>query len=343
MSSRVENYLVPLLRSALSGNINKFEINHLVKIAHQFAISRLSQLISSRKISFAIQPHTISSIALDCIAEIFERDENNNFIELINYFDGDRSVDGNSDEQIMIHFRMLVFSKLKDGIFRIYREYDPVTSKILRNIKLIAKSNEQIIFLERFGDTFLSMSNIELDEHLPEFPSEELESILISRVHKKENIKKLLIELLQILAESDRYRKFYSLIDIALLLKDLFLKLELPVTSYYNYDNSLMNTDIKTIVERSILEIRNELEYKYFTKNKIEKELFDSFIEAIIEMLNDTYILNDGIEISHYDYLKKLNPAYSYEEYRNKHRIKFEYMVKLSKKIVVNNLKNEFD
>jgi len=195
LNSRVEKYLIPLLRSALSGNINNFEINHLVKIAHQFAISRLSQLISSRKISFAIQPHTISSIALDCIAEIFERDENNNFIELINYFDGERSVATIPDEQIMIHFRILVFSKLKDGIFRIYREYDPVTSKILRNIKLIAKSSEQIIVHERFGDTFLSLGKIELDEHLPEYPYEELESILINRVHKKENIKILLLEL----------------------------------------------------------------------------------------------------------------------------------------------------
>jgi hypothetical protein len=343
LNSRVEKYLIPLLRSALSGNINNFEINHLVKIAHQFAISRLSQLISSRKISFAIQPHTISSIALDCIAEIFERDENNNFIELINYFDGERSVATIPDEQIMIHFRILVFSKLKDGIFRIYREYDPVTSKILRNIKLIAKSSEQIIVHERFGDTFLSLGKIELDEHLPEYPYEELESILINRVHKKENIKILLLELLQILAESDRYRKFYSLIDISLILKDLFLKLELPVTTHYNHDDFLINTDIKSIVEKSIIEIKNELANKYLTNNKIEKELFDSFLEAIIEMLNDTYILNDGLELSHYDYLKKINPDYSYDEYRNNHRIKFEYMVKLSKKIVVNNLKNEFD
>lgn len=343
MNSRVEKYLVPLLKSALSGNIPNFEINHLVKIAHQLAIVRLSQLISSRKVSFAIQPHTISSIALDCIAEIFERDESNNFIELLNYFDGERSVDTNSEEQIMIHFRMLVFSKLKDGIFRIYRDYDPVTSKILRNIKLIAKNNDQIVIIERFGDTYLALSKIELDEHLSEYLADELESELISRVHKKENIKVLLLHLLQILAESDKHRKFYSMIDIALMFKDIFLKLELPFPVSYHQNDSLINTDIKTVIDKSVIEIRSELGNKYYTNNKMEKELFESFLEAIIEMLHDTYILNNGIELSHYDYLKKQNPDYSYAEYRNKHRIKFEYMVKLSKKIVVNNLKNEFE
>ncbi len=343
MSLNVQKYLIPLLKSALNGTINSFEINQLVKIANQIAIVRLSQLVSSRKIAFDIHSHSISTIALDCIAETFERDEEGYFTELIVYFEGDRDPRQVSEEQTLINFRTLIFSKLKDGIFRIYREFDPVTSKILRNIKLIVKNTEEIYTVERFGETYLTIAAVERNEHLSEYPIEELEAELISRLHRIENIKAVLVCLLQILNECIEYRKYYSMIDCALIIKDVFLKLEISASNSFETDSYMITYDMKRLVEKSMMEIRSEFDKKYLLSKKVDEKTYNRYLRAINEYIYNTFVLNDGVEFSLYDYLKKHQPNLEHEDYRKVHRIKLEYMAKLSKKVIVENLKNAFE
>lgn len=76
--------------------------------------------------------------ALDCIAEMFERDEDGNFLELHLFFSTERDIEKCPGEVTLSDFRSLVYSKLNDGIFRLYREYDPV-------YKRFGKINERVL------------------------------------------------------------------------------------------------------------------------------------------------------------------------------------------------------
>lgn len=338
----ITKFIIPLIKSAIEGKITPFEINRLVKFAHQFAIIRLTQLLKNQKITFDIYPHTINSVALDCIAEIFETDEENRFPELTIYFSNERDPYKVTEEQTLINFRTLVFSKLNDGIFRIYHENDPITSKILRNIKLAIKNSSSFKTFERFGQTFISGS-FTINFHLPPFPVHELESELMHLLHKKVNIKDALNELCRLLDGSNQYRNFISLLDTSLILKSIYLKTDSIQPVSFTIDADLTDMDIKTIVENSINEINKTIEKKYLIKKKLSDFEFSCYMNAIHQLLINKYILNNGTEFSHYDYLKVTLPKLTYEEYRNKHRIHFEYIVKLSKKIVTENLKDAFE
>ncbi len=341
MNSNIIKFIIPLIKSAIDGKITPFEINQLVKSAHQFAAIRLTQLLRNQKITFDIYPHTINSVALDCIAEIFEMDEENRFPELMIYFSNERDPNKVTEEQTLINFRTLVFSKLNDGIFRIYHENDPITSKIIRNIKLALKNSGSVKTFERLGETFLSPSSL-INFHLPPFPLQELESELLHLLHKRVKIKTALSEMCILLDNNNQYRNFISLLDAALILKSIYLKIDSVSPVSFTMDADLMDMDVKKIVENSINEINLIMEEKYLIKKKLTDFEFTCYMKAICQLLTNTYIFNDGVELSYFDYIKETLPQLTYDEYRKKHRIQFEYIAKLSKKRVTENLKDAF-
>ncbi len=341
-NSNIIRFVIPLIKSAIDGKITPFEINQLVKSAHQFAAIRLTQLLKNQKITFDIYPHTINSVALDCIAEIFEMDEENRFLELMNYFSNERDPYKVSEEQTLINFRTLVFSKLNDGIFRIYHENDPITSKILRNIKLALKNSGSVKTFERLGETFISASE-KINFHLPPFPLQELESEILHLLHKRVNIKTALSEMCSLLDNKSNYRNFISLLDAALILKSIYLKIDSVSPISFTIDTDLLEMDVKSIVENSIREINLLMEEKYLIKKKLTELEFSCYMKAINQLLTNTYIFNDGVETSYFECLKENMPSLTYDAYRKKHRIHFEYIAKLSKKRVTENLKDAFE
>ena len=81
------------------------------------------------------------TLALDCIADTFQRDENGHFTTLITYFE---SLNWRqlSDADLTIALRRLIFSKVNEGLFRSYRAEDPNLARIIRNIKEAVKRND---------------------------------------------------------------------------------------------------------------------------------------------------------------------------------------------------------
>ena len=340
MYSQTTKYLIPLLNALLNGKINSFEINHLVRIAHSFASVRLTQLIRSHKIHFEIYPFTISSLALDCIAELFQRDEDGNYYELIAYFSLYEGSITFTDEEIVQRFQALVFSKLNDGIIRLYHEHDPILSKILRNLKSAIKKDNTLIMFDRFGELFFSPSTLEeRNDHLVEFPFDEMEAALANLVHEKGNIKRYLNSLSDLLQNSNCYRRFVKVIDLAVIIKSLSIKYDFTIISSSNIENDMLQNDIVKIVETSLLDLRKSFDEMYLRSNKMKSEDLNKYMNAVGELLKDTFVLNNGNNLSHYDYLQKSIPGINYDEYHNQHRIRFEYMVKLAKKHTIEKIK----
>ncbi|MEW6654127.1 MAG: hypothetical protein AB1394_11770 [Bacteroidota bacterium] len=331
------------MRSVVNGRASYFEVNSLIKYTHQFASVRLTQILRTKKIISEILPHSITTVALDCIAEIFHRDSDGNFIELQHYFSGEKDLTKTEAQEAFINFRRIVFSKINDGIFRIYKEYDPITSKVIRNIKLIFKRSDKIYSICRFGEVYYTLTPDNLNEAETEMPPEELETELVLNYPFIHGLENQVTKLLEILSISTKYRRFYSLVDLALIIKNIYIHQNKIIVNNLDIDKDLIDADIKQIVQASFIEIGAELESKYLRNHKIEKLLFEQYTHALKELLTDTFIKNDGANFSHFDYLCKVKDDLSYEEYRTKHRASFEYFVKISKTRIINNLKDFFD
>lgn len=330
--------IILLLREVVSDNASSSQITELVRVAHHIAVTRLKQMVSSGKLHLQSFPLSLESVAFDCIAELFARNEQQQFVELKEYFIGEQTLDKLNEEAVQ-HFRALVFRTLHDGIFRLYRENDPILSKILRNIKIAIHKESTIQEYDRFGITHLfSCSLSERNDNLPGIEVEEVERLLSGMTSSGINAHRYLLCIFDFLNSQETYRRSISLIDIAIVYKRLLLKNNEFAHTVDMIDSEVLSSDTLNIVTTSINIAEKNLRTRYVNNGKITSEIFNQYFSAINEILQDTFIHNDGSTQSYFDYLIVQIPDLEYEEYRLHHRSHFEYMVKLAKNIVKKHL-----
>jgi hypothetical protein len=334
------SHIPPLLHKVLSGDASISETNLIVRHAHHFALVRLKQLLASGALHLHSFPVTLESTAIDCIAELFERDSEGVFIELEHFFSVEHDLSRLTNDDIIAHFRSLVFTKLKDGIFRLYRENDPVLSKILRNLKIAVDKNSNISLIERLGITYLIFSkNNAANIHLPEYPLDLLEKEVAKHYRQGESSGNFLSVVSTIFAEQDHYRRMYSLIDCAVVLKRVSASYKIPMEEIFAAEDGFLMQDIHSVVERTLIQIQRDLRKRYVESGKITDDVFKKYFSAISEMIIDAFVRSDGSEKSYDEYLQYHIKSLTYDEYRKNHRVQFEYMTKLAKKAVREQLK----
>ncbi|MCF8305439.1 MAG: hypothetical protein K9I71_08355 [Ignavibacteriales bacterium] len=336
------NNIKILLQLILAGKYSIMELNQLVRNATQIASVRLSQLIAKNKIHFDIQPHSINSVALDCIAELFRSDETSTFPELLHYFSDENDLDKLSEIETYIAFRRLVFSKLNDGVFRLYREHDPILSKIIRNLKLTLKNNTIIFQFEKFGEKYLSIVKEEKRKlHKGQIDRDALIIELFKKCSGRESIGDQLIKLMNIINGFEEYSNTISFIEAAIIIKEVSFKFYKESNNYSDTNLLLDKIDLNMIFDISRKEINSVLITNYLNKKKLTQSEVDSYQKAIESMLYNNFILNNGTDYTYYEYLKDQLKELSYEDYRQYHRLKFEYLAKKGKKILLENLRND--
>lgn len=329
-----------LLKTVLSGSAREQDVNSLVRCAYQYAYTRLRQLINSRRLHLHSFPLNIEGITFDCIAEIFQRNEDGVFIDLIDYFSDERTLGKLNEAEAQHHFRVLVFRKLQDGIVRLYRENDPVLSKIIRNVKLAIQALPNVYCFERMGQVFIaSCPEDQRYDHLPEFPIEQIESELTTRIVIDTNAQDYLLTFLEILNSQEHFRRFYALIDVAVVIKRSLAAERIPLDNLCRIDETLLDYDIERIVTNSIRDVERTLYMRYVSKNKINKDLFKQYAAALKEILIDVFVRNNGLDISQPEYLRRQIADLTTEQYRLIHRTHFEHMVRVAKTMVKEKLK----
>ncbi|MDP1678243.1 MAG: hypothetical protein Q8L88_15405 [Bacteroidota bacterium] len=333
------SHIPPLLRKILLENASLSETNLLVRHAHHFALIRLKQLLASGKLHLQSFPITFESTAIDCIAELFERDSDGVFIELEHFFSVEHDLSVLTDDDIIAHFRSLVFTKLHDGIFRLYRENDPVLSKIIRNVKSGIELHPMFTIQHILGISVLKYNSNDDRTNFPELSVEAVEVQFAENIHNGNHIREFIASFEQLLSKSPDAGDTFSLIDFCVCIKRHFMRHQVPLNIVLSSDNLLFNNDANSLIDSTLQEIRKNLYNRYVCRHRIEEKHFAAYMNAISHMVRDTFLQSDGSEKKYGEYLQQYLPDISYDEYREHHRKQFEYMAKLSKKAVRERLK----
>jgi hypothetical protein len=341
---RHDIHIRPLLQNILSEHPSEAMITATVRYAYRLAHIRLQQQLHSGKLYLQSFSINVEGTAFDCIADLFQRNDEGQFIELLDYFSDERALEHCDEAETQHHFRILVFRKLQDGIIRLYKEHDPILSKTLRNIKLAVQSSLHIHMLDRLGVTYLytCVPEDRLD-HLPEMPMDNIEPDMALRFRLGMKTQEFLTVFFDLLQQQSHYRRFYSVLDLAVLLKRLFSKARIPVYDIVRMDESLLEFDIHRIVNDSIRDVHNVIYTRYVQSQKISEELFHSYTHALSELLEDVFIHNNGSDVSQPEYLKRHIPDLTTEQYRAVHRTNFEYFVRIAKTMTKQRLRELLD
>ncbi|OGU64481.1 MAG: hypothetical protein A3C56_02555 [Ignavibacteria bacterium RIFCSPHIGHO2_02_FULL_56_12] len=327
--------LKALLQRVLAEQPGETDVTELARTAFMFASTRLRQLMGQGRLHLQSFHIPLEGIAFDCIAELFERSEDGVFVELRDSFSGSRDLALLEESEVLHYFRSIVFTSVGDGIFRMYREHDPILAKILRNLKIAVRKSPRLCSIARFGTAYVAASTIDrhngpivvlslddIEKELsravsPGLPMQEIEAVVeeITRLKAGEH-------------------PMCAILDLAVALKRIASRGEIPVGAVVSADASLLMEDIERIVRSAGAAALLELRAQYVGKQKVTVQLFEQYSHAISDILRDTFIRNDGSDTSQVAYLQRYVVGLGWEEYRSRHRAHFEYMIRKAKRLV---------
>ena len=153
------------------------------------------------------------------------------------------------EEEATQQLRILVFSKVNQGLFRLYRENDPILARLIRNIKLAVKADPSFKQLVLLGQVYIfTCPERERNDHLSEYPLEEMERGLMPRLDPKSRTPHNMSLLFDVLNSQDGCRRFYSIIDIAVVFKRTLARLESIDDQVQHFDDELLRMEINQIL-----------------------------------------------------------------------------------------------
>lgn len=282
----------------------------------------------------------LEDLAWDCIADLFERDENGHFSQLETYF---KNVEINAihEGDLVSLTRRLIFSKVNDGLFRNHKNFDKSLSKIIRNLKLAAKGHPEIDITIVNNQTSLVFEIEENDG--PSIPPEILEAWLFRHIEPKLNTKDILELVFELFRQNQVYNNSIPVVWLAQSIRHVYTKMngdfkEVPAHSKPNFFNGELTAFIEQIIDLK----KGDLYKSYVETGKISSTLFDHYLNAVVEILHDDFIEDDPVADSYFEHLAKYMPQLKKDTYREDHRQYLEYLVKIIRKDFTNEVKKEF-
>jgi hypothetical protein len=322
------------LRRCVSNKYDRKDVNRLVLLCHRFAYSYLRMKRSAGNY-FVTGNENIEDLALDFIAELFQKEKDGSLVVLQEYFK-DTDLNRCEDSDVKIELRRLVFTKVDDNLFRYYGQKDPSLRKIIRNLKLAVKKrncNHAVCYKD---------GNLIVDEDEPGItsimPADFMRMRLCSRLRGEMQIPDILIQVIDIIRDQDSYRKRFPLVILASIIRESFVILHndnhkqtiKPVA-----ESNLLKSDLDKYIDETVDRIKNEICPRYIKKGKLRQESMDQFLNVATDIVrNDFHEEKHGY--SQYDRIKKYNENLEYEEFRKKHRPVLEYLVKLIRRDLIN-------
>ncbi len=260
--------------------------------------------------------------------------------------------------------RRLVVKKTKQELSRIFRERDPEGAKIIRNIKVAirtcsdlrsfremgrefiyrvsdtASEGQDPIGGRRFDSTFSdsSMGHRLLKSSIPE---KLLHQEFLEKYVPGDSVANMIKKMLNIVESFPDYQPYLAIDVIAAIIREVTFqhvreKLSNDIDEHSPLSD-LQSKEIEQVNAFIINAIHQKINQQYLRKKKISSEKAEIYCRAIVDFVNE---LTQGKETdSNFRYLKRYIPNLTQQEYREKERSIFEYLVKITKKSLRKKLK----
>lgn len=141
------------------GNYHELELTGFVNLVQKISLSYLKyQEVIGKHIRWERNKNMgeLDDLALDCVAGLFMRNDDGEFIQFRKYFlQNTTCLEQMDDVEILVLLRRLVIKKTKQELSRIFKERDPEGAKIVRNIKVAIKSSPDFQSFREMGREYI--------------------------------------------------------------------------------------------------------------------------------------------------------------------------------------------
>jgi hypothetical protein len=278
-----------------------------------------------------------SDLAYDCIAELFQRDEDGDLIRMRTYFES-IDVEVSTDQELLLHLRRLVFSSVNQGLARIYSNFDPSLGKILRNLKLSIQNLGTFTEIDRLGEQCVVPQLCDPLCHLPVVELDKLQAELSSRLRGIERVPEILSALSRYLQEQSEHSRQVPIMRVALAIRWFYAVKQIPSDLSHPAEEPFAEEDLMAVIQASCADIRRSMPGGYSAKGKVSVETVDGYMEAIRRYLAEKLDGGDP-HLSLFESLRSLIPTLTKVTYNGEHRSRLEYLARKTEKSVLERLR----
>jgi hypothetical protein len=334
-------YIKQQLISVLLNRYTHVEVNSIVSLCHTLATTSLKYSIIEGSKNQDYIGISKSDVAYDCIADLFQKNEEGRFIKLEAYFSS-FNIEEISNQEILVLFRRIVSSRVQQGLFQIYQQSDPSLGKILRNIKHSMHQLQNYDQFERFGETHIAPIHGEIAGHLPVIDLQTLVQEFSPYVNGSESIPQLLAKLSLFLTEQNAYRRSIPLLTTAIAFRTFYAKdLSVDLPAAYKIDDTIDVDNATSIIVQSCEKIKHKMKSTYLDRNKISQDLYEIYFEVALININFVLLNANGEDTSLFGALKSKIPQLTPREYTQNHKNTLEYLTRLCKEEAILHLRKE--
>lgn len=326
-----DSSIFDILNNISSGIIDRCQVNTLIELANNFAFTYLKYRYKNLGKILLTEDITIKEMALDAIAPLFERNEKGEFVRIAKAFNSWQPQIDN-EETALFFINRIVSKATEKYVSEILRQSDPFFSRILDSITYqIEKNNYKkklilgtVYIVEDCGSNGVWSNDI---KNLPD--STFINALPIRLFKGKKNV----------VAEIFNFLKSDTDKSPAIPLNSLVLKIKQVNSSLFTFSDSFSDdeTEIRSIVQKSLTNTFEKLKVTYVDKNKIQDSDAITFQNALETIAND--LCDGGINPGLHKYLIEQMPELSFEEYKIKYQNVFEYLFKVLKNDIREQLK----
>lgn len=316
------------LSAVLSGTHNHVQLGNVVGLCHALAIASVRSRVRAGTLSETFLGLRSGDIATECITDLFLPACDGTFPRLKAYFGG-IDLESISDEELLAHFRRLVFSKVGDGIFRIYGEVDPQLARIIRNIKFAVSRNHNFEEVEIVGERCICPAFVDKLRELPSIDMESLKMEVGSKLHGRERVPELMSRLSKYLRKQDQYSRVVPIVVVAQAFRLLFNE-PLCAEAHGSPEDDLLLEDAEVVIRDACHDVRSHMERRYVKGKKIQARFIEYYFRVIEDSLVEKLWSNDGTSESLFASLAVFLPDLTRDEYKKTHKKVLEYLLKLS-------------
>jgi hypothetical protein len=315
------------LPSLIAGNASHAVTSLLVKEFHDIAVAYLRVANSSVRGLLGRMNMSPDDAAYDAIADLFARNTDDSFPVLARWWKKLPTSCRSSAEEIALAVRRLVVGAIHQRIFGMYRDSDPHLAKILRNVKLTLKKHPTVKPAVIGRDNVLvHRSTKALRQDQPPMPYELLLPGVFDLLAPGAGLKEILDAIGTALLEFDGYRRYVSLVEAAVIVRDVYAA-ETRLRSPSLPADSLTAGEIEELIESTLKEKREALFGKYQVRGVLSMQESSMYATAVGDILRRE-CLEDGTDESNFVILAKYIPTLTEEQYKKRHRSILEYLVR---------------
>ena len=353
---RAEN-LVDALGNILANQISTRDLNSFISYCQALSKTSLIHEIQHGRLNLdqsLSSQNQLDDFALDCIADLFARDNRGDLYLLRRVFEPKMVEIHKSPQSAIILLRKLISSRVHQSLISLFSRVDKGGWKIWRNLSLVTKRNPHIHEFSYLSTCYLYCDMHGKPSSVPDglnpagtmLPDELLSEWLQLNLKAHYGLPQAILGVFEKLNRENEYRQF---IERGRLFHALKQHLNVSyidigeIESLGSWEaerrkgSSALTTQL--LISQINSYISSELLSKYIQKGKIAPELSDQYFKILEIYFSD--LISDGFVEKLQKYLKHTGNKDLMNREWLLHRGRLEYMIKLGKDWLRNEIKSD--